>query len=835
MAKIINDSLLPSAPNAPLDARTEVNLLADVAKIENPSESLIFKVKETGKYYKVVSLKEVTIEGTTHKKKVIKEYEPFSDLEDAPKDGYKYVRMNGVWVRHEVDLDPTLPILTVNIKSNQGVDPIIDSLKCVAKYGSNEIELSSGEQINVPYGVNLTIEFPEVDEYNKPDNITVQDVASNMTYDVEYTYLMERVTVNVSAEDNSEVDGQEVTVYNIEKGIYIEDTEGYIYTKEEWDGTKTANSIVLLLEKFSARLGLTYPTQSPSTSFAYNARQRIYSTEDAARNDYDYEFGMKIQSSIGSNAIIDMFNTKTPNGQSFNIAATLGMLVDIQENKGYIDELIDIVGGRKPFDGGNLISITCADASSPFSKYWQISRNGSITNSVGSYYMLYLATITDEYPIKRNEKKYTVNNGKIEFKAEHGKSYTVSINSKEGDYAKSEPVAFTAGQAQRTINLKYIPLLIDTIYINNYIADTEAIVTGDMNGKALQAIWDEGKRHLGKYITKEDGTKEMVLIKVDENDSRYFEDGTPIDIEGLGTTAYYFTKIAAMSYKITQMSENVYKIQICYKYKPDETWKFFDETWVPIGINSYDNDRYDNGVPKIGEIEQFNDKLDRELPSSGDDFEFMGLFDYSNILLFALAKYGADYMLAPIDNIEVDANSSGITVNGDTLKYGNKDTISKRGSTILSLNILGIENAIAMVQAYIYLDKLECVKDTSSISTITIAQIHKNNYKIYKYDDTALKSSNKNIIASRFIDDYFTLFPKKVVQTEGVYYKRVFSLSNIIQSGSGKRLYLYNYGGCLFDTGDSKFLYTNVRVKYTGAYRIETDREKFNELTNTWV
>ena len=76
MAKILSDSVLVSKPNAPMDARTEVDTLADVSKIENPAPSLIIWDKETEKHYTIKEMEEVQIEGTSYKKKVIKSVEP---------------------------------------------------------------------------------------------------------------------------------------------------------------------------------------------------------------------------------------------------------------------------------------------------------------------------------------------------------------------------------------------------------------------------------------------------------------------------------------------------------------------------------------------------------------------------------------------------------------------------------------------------------------------------------------------------------------------------------------------------------------------------------------
>lgn len=80
MAKIVSDSLIPSKKNAPLDERTEVNTMADIASIQNPCDSLEIYVKETGRKYKISSFKEEVITGTTITKRVIDKVEPVGDV-----------------------------------------------------------------------------------------------------------------------------------------------------------------------------------------------------------------------------------------------------------------------------------------------------------------------------------------------------------------------------------------------------------------------------------------------------------------------------------------------------------------------------------------------------------------------------------------------------------------------------------------------------------------------------------------------------------------------------------------------------------------------------------
>ena len=104
MAKILSDSVLVSKPNAPMDARTEVDTLADVSKIENPAPSLIIWDK----------MEEVQIEGTSYKKKVIKSVEP---MVAADLVGYEEIG--------DTDLDDVFDQMDVEVEE-VGDAPVVD-------------------------------------------------------------------------------------------------------------------------------------------------------------------------------------------------------------------------------------------------------------------------------------------------------------------------------------------------------------------------------------------------------------------------------------------------------------------------------------------------------------------------------------------------------------------------------------------------------------------------------------------------------------------------------------------------------------------------------------
>lgn len=76
---IVRGMLVPSLKNKPLDGRMDVPTLADIEKIENPYVNFIFPVAETGKWYKVVSLKDKVVDELTIPNGQVDRYELFGE------------------------------------------------------------------------------------------------------------------------------------------------------------------------------------------------------------------------------------------------------------------------------------------------------------------------------------------------------------------------------------------------------------------------------------------------------------------------------------------------------------------------------------------------------------------------------------------------------------------------------------------------------------------------------------------------------------------------------------------------------------------------------------
>lgn len=821
MAKIINDSLITSKPNAPLDVRTEVATLADVVNISNPSESLVFKVLETGKYYKVDSLKTVKIEGSALTKKVVESFSSVGDVEDAPKDGGKYYRQNGVWVKVDESIDPALPILMINLKSDRGSDDTIERLKFTVKYASVVTELGSGQRINVPYGARLVVEFPSVEGYNKPDDIVVEDVSGNVVRNVVYEYNVTEVNVYVSSEDGTPVDGQVVSVEeyslfeSIPNGAYIESVDGVLYDNNSWDAKKTANSVVVVTDKQKVRIALSMEYTGDSDALTSGK------TGTDVLSDAILDFNGEEHTNDSSQRVKYWEYAKEysfANGMSGAYIPALGELNNIKDYWADILKCFVVLGVE--IESSSLASSTSSsNYSSTYVGYttWCINMaTGEMKIGTTRHAIIYFKTIDAIERLKDVRKNnYEVLGGKANFNAIKGNEVVVTINKKEGDYGTPESVTFVADGTTKNISMMYVKLLIDTIYINNLIADTKSIVSGDVNGKAVQAIWANTKRYLGKIIAKDDGDNELVLHDIDQNDNRYYPDGVAIDLEGLGTSAYFFTKIPSMSYRITQMSDNVFKVQICYKNKPEgDGWKYFKELILPTFCHTTGS----------GFFPEYKDTMLTDQVATNsmiDGMRGLDIVDYSNFMLLLYAKYGALNIGEGAEDLTPDPSfmESNTIKTGFSLAGGTKDAIYKFEGTQPAYNMLGLELLFRPLLRYMTFasgNRKDGMTNNLSVSG--------NKLKVVCRDISFNLSISTGYVRSLYLGEYFLFIPSSIGGSSDTYYRlNCTSLSNP----------KFVIGGEQFTTTTGTEG-TCDRVVIDCDYRIEEDFVKFNELENVW-
>ena len=83
MAKnvIVSGSIIPSNNNAPLDARTRINTIAEVASIQSPFIGMIFYVMDEGKFYVVKSLKSTQLGSMVLENAAVDRYEELINID----------------------------------------------------------------------------------------------------------------------------------------------------------------------------------------------------------------------------------------------------------------------------------------------------------------------------------------------------------------------------------------------------------------------------------------------------------------------------------------------------------------------------------------------------------------------------------------------------------------------------------------------------------------------------------------------------------------------------------------------------------------------------------
>lgn len=99
--------------------------------------------------------------------------------------------------------------LKVNILSNQGEDETIDAVEATVTYGSTSVKVTNGQTIAVPSDTTISISFPEVEGYKKPEDITFNHTSG--ISEKTGTYYTELLTVNVTSDDGN-ISGFEVTI-----------------------------------------------------------------------------------------------------------------------------------------------------------------------------------------------------------------------------------------------------------------------------------------------------------------------------------------------------------------------------------------------------------------------------------------------------------------------------------------------------------------------------------------------------------------------------------------------------------------------------------------------
>ena len=135
-------------------------------------------------------------------------------------------------------------------------------------------------------------------------------------------------------------------------GVYIEATNGKLFTASEWTGSLTANSVVVISGDVSFRIALTQSSEEMMISADYSDPLEKYMTAigDKAQAKLDMKSAentaniMKVQSGTGYAA--DYCNSFTfPDGKTKGLLPALGWWQTAYDNKAAIDACLSACGG----------------------------------------------------------------------------------------------------------------------------------------------------------------------------------------------------------------------------------------------------------------------------------------------------------------------------------------------------------------------------------------------------------------------------------------------------------------------------------------------------------
>lgn len=109
-----------------------------------------------------------------------------------------------------VDMPYTESAVRLTIASNQPDDDTIAAVKATLSYGDTNVQISNGQTVAIPVGTSVSITFPDVTGYKTPAKITFTNLGGLVEKSA--TYQTEVVTVTVSTDNSTSVNGQKVTI-----------------------------------------------------------------------------------------------------------------------------------------------------------------------------------------------------------------------------------------------------------------------------------------------------------------------------------------------------------------------------------------------------------------------------------------------------------------------------------------------------------------------------------------------------------------------------------------------------------------------------------------------
>ena len=295
-----------------------------------------------------------------------KVHDKTSLVEEAPTDGKEYVRKNGGWVDLGLgDLSSVIDlangdVVTVNLTNNQGADISYSGAVVHVVYDSEDHTYSvSGSSVGfvVPNGRTYTV-----------------SVGGDIYTSDAQTYTAESASRDIAL------------AVSINTGVYIQDTDGNLYTSDTWDtaNNENANGVAVIL---STCQFVIVPNVNSTAKWASSASVNLTAINKTSANNAKADYNGKSNTTTmltntycnasGCAAYV-CANTTSKRGKMGYLGAA-GEMYAVYQNKTAINTLLALIGGTAIGTGSYWTSDQYY-ASSKYYAWRVVMSSGGVSN-----------------------------------------------------------------------------------------------------------------------------------------------------------------------------------------------------------------------------------------------------------------------------------------------------------------------------------------------------------------------------------------------------------------------------------------------------------------------
>lgn len=311
--------------------------------------------------------------------------------------------------------------------------------------------------------------------------------------------------------------------------------------------------------------------------------------------------------------------------------------------------------------------------------------------------------------------------------------------------------------------------IINYVTLNQNITDSATMLSGDINGQAIQLIRQNSHRVLGKYIAP----GKMTYCRLKDDDGTKYHDGTTATLTG--EEGDVFVKLPQFYWKVTQESTDIFKIGLAYGGNPGSGWKEWKGNQLIGAYEAYETGEKTysrSGVDSTGSVSQPNFKSHAR--SRGSGYCIVTWEQHCMMAMLYYCMYGHMNCRVKVGK----GTNSYQKSTGATNALGMTDTVAGGNGDSNSINFWGLENWWGNKYEWV-----EGIESNSGVATIT--DLEGNTRTVQAYD---VEGRCKKMV----IGEYFDLIGKEAKGNTGYcdyYYLSVSDTS---------RALLRSYGGIVF-------------------------------------